>query len=247
MLIQNQEKIKKEKRAYVMSILFLSFWLLITFAFAKTAENQFLIYRILEKNGLYDSINSTPYVLICLGIIVIAALRFGSLYGRAQNYSKKNKIVRFLPLILIVITLIGHVGFKSAHILVLSNQTGLDAVIDRDRVHNNIKASGEEEGNDSEYGYNFDFLNCSRETQDFYIKFVEIENPKNEYILKNEDGTPMKVTLEPLQVKTFFAAIDRINPEYKHASEDEIPKFLKVIYNERESKTLYTYFRITER
>ena len=109
-------------------------------------------------------------------VIVIFFMLHRMYLNKAVTLQKTNKLYKLLPLIIIVLTVTGHIGMKSLHISIIGSQKGLKTVLNLGRFQQNIGYGGMEYGNLIDPWYHFNFVNYGDETKQFRVRLVEVNN-----------------------------------------------------------------------
>jgi len=247
------------KKQYWLGIGLLAFACLLMHLFAKSLENLRLLHYVLESLGYYTGYLDNPLTRWLWPILIIAVIVLVPLALRVirRAYDKKTvkKRYRVLPVCILLVSIISCLTFPFVHGLFLRIPGRLDTVMFDYRAEVTF-ATVDPYSSNPEYDLLLCFFKLSPGDEQFYVKFVDLNDSANEKILdfpldihSNTGGWRRVTGILDLLYYTGHTTFNIvINLENIPGYDPELNnwrdlRFKIVIFNENESKTIYPYFR----
>lgn len=236
---------KEEKRNLLISIVCIVVALLISLLFARGMEGKTFLFHLLETIGGHElALETNMFGMVAVTIIFILYLIHKAFYEKLHYLGIRYKILKYSVFMMLGVSIALNLLAGTVQKGLIRMDSGLDTVFDKYRIgNNNCGFDYDEDGDPTSYGHRVNLINYGSEEVSFHLRFIDLNNHENTYLIKDEKGAPIEITLKPGESWEKEFRISEINPDFHSDPEKGIKRqrYYVEIYNTSESHTFITY------
>jgi len=229
--------------------------------FAKSVGDLRLLHYLLEAFGYYTGYLNNPLtrwlwptLVVALSVLIPLSLYLAFSALNYDNYDLKKRF-KAIPVCILLVSIISSMFFPFVHGVFLRTQSGLNGVILNNRDIPGFVLPNAYDS-DPEVLFMLSFSKLSSGGEQFYVKFVDLDNNADEIILNSPMTIPAHGSSGMRRMSRYsniwyptgrgtgnvFFDAENIPGYDRELNNWQDLRFKIVIFNENESKTFYRYF-----